>query len=93
VHLLLTLAMATASPQTPPVSSDAPASRTRREKRRQAPLKARHVDFDDPTDVIGQIVGPGIDVFIERPAAAHPTLFHVRQDFNEEMEHSTHFVK
>jgi hypothetical protein len=93
VHLLLTLAVATASPQTPPVSSDAPASQTRREKRRQDQLKARHVDFDDPTDVFGQFVGPGIDVLIERPATAHPTLFHVRRDFNEEMEQSTHFVK
>lgn len=93
MHLLLTLAVATASPQTPPVFSDAPASRTRREKRRQDQLKARYVEFDDPTDVVGQIVGPGIDVFIERPASAHPTLFRVRQDFNEEMEQSTHFVK
>jgi len=92
VHLLLTLAVATAAPQTLPAETEAQPA-TLRQRLRQRRQATRHVDFDDPVAVLGEVVDPGIDIFIDRPVPAHPPLFDLRADFNDEMEQSTHLVK
>ncbi len=92
MHLLLTLAVATAAPQTLPADPvDTPL--TARERRKERRQEARYVDFDDPVDVFASLVGPGVEIVFERDLPAHPPLFSLRADFDDELEQSTHMVK
>ena len=95
MHLLLSLSLASAAPpSTPvPVSDTSSSSATWRERRLSKRSAARHVDFEDPVDVFGEVTEPDIDIILSPPPLAHTPLFKVRQDFNEELEQSTHFVK
>ena len=92
MHLLLPLVVATPAPQTLPTDPvDTPL--TSRERRQQRPQEARYVDFDDPVDVFASHVGPGVEIVFERDLPAHPPLFSLRADFDDELEQSTDMVK
>ncbi len=92
MFLLLSFTVATAAPQTLPAETE-PAASTWRQKRLERKRKARHIDFEDPTNVVGEVIGPDIEIHIDRPVPAHPPLYTLRADFNDELERSAHTIK
>ena len=46
-----------------------------------------NIDFNE-LNVEGTVVGPDIDIFIDRPKAKSFSFINLRTDFNDEMSHS-----
>lgn len=93
MFLLLTFVAASAAPPTLPPASAEDRPMNRRERRAVQSLQERHVDFEDPVDVIGTLAGPGIRLHADRPVPAHPPLFELRQDFNDAVATSVDQVR